>query len=106
MSAVPDNPSDVDDRRATALVILPPGAAHEANGEAATPAVAHAREAMERRGTGQRQYRNALMFVVPDGAKIDAARENARRERAYRSIVNDADLRQQLTQVQTSEAEP
>ena len=105
VSAVPDNPSDVDDRRATALVILPPAAAHEANGEAVTPAVAYAREAMERRGTGQRQYRNALLFVAPDGAKIDAARENARRERAWRSIVDDADLRQQLTQAQTSEAE-
>ena len=105
VSAVPDNPSDVDDRRATALVILPPSAAHEANGEVTTAAVAYAREAMERRGTGQRQYRNALVFVAPDGSKIEAARENARRERAWRSIVDDADLRQQLTQAQTSEAE-
>ena len=103
--AVPDNPTDVDDRRSTALVILPPAAAHEANGEVATPAVVYARETMERRGPGQRQYRNALLFVAPDGSKIEAARENARRERAWRSIVDDADLRQTLTQAQTSEAE-
>ena len=51
------------------------------------------------------QYRNALVFVAPDGAKIEAARENARREPAWRSIVEDVDLRQQLTQAQTSEAE-
>ena len=67
--------------------------------------MAYAREAMERRGPGQRQYRNALVFVAPDASKIDAARENARRERAWRSIVDDVDLRQQLTQAQTSEAE-
>ena len=96
---------DVDDRRATALVILPPSATHEANGDTATPGVAYARETMERRGAGQRQYRNALVFVAPDTSKIDAARENARRERAWRSIVDDVDLRQQLTQAQTSEAE-
>ena len=103
--SVPDNPTDVDDRRATALVILPPSATHEANGDSATPGVTYARDAMERRGTGQRQYRNALVFVAPDASKIDAARENARRERAWRSIVDDADLREQLTQAQTSEAE-
>ena len=103
--AVPDNPTDVDDRRATALVILQPSATHEANGDTATPGVAYARETMERRGAGQRQYRNALVFVAPDTSKINAARENARRERAWRSIVDDVDLRQQLTQAQTSEAE-
>ena len=103
--AVPDNPTDVEDRRTTALVILPPSATHEANGDTATPGVAYARETMERRGAGQRQYRNALLFVAPDASKIDAARENARRERAWRSIVDDVDLRQQLTQAQTSEAE-
>ena len=102
---VPENPTDVDDGRATALVILPPSATHEANGDAATRAVTYAREALERRGPGQRQYRNALVFVSPDASKIDAARENARRERAWRSIVEDSDLRQQLTQAQTSEAE-
>ena len=103
--AVPESPTDVDDGRATALVILPPSATHEANGDAATRAVTYAREAMERRGSGQRQFRNALVFVAPDASKIDAARENARRERAWRSIVDDGDLRQQLTQAQTSEAE-
>ena len=103
--AVPDNPTDIDDRRATALVILPPSGTHDANGDGATPAVAYVREAMERRGSGQRRFRNALVFVAPDASKIDAARENARRERAWRSIVDDADLRQTLTQAQTSEAE-
>ena len=103
--AVPENPTDVDDRRATALVILPPSATHDANGEAATPAVRYTRETMERRGSGQRQYRNALVFVGPDASKIDAAHENARRDRAWRSIVDDDDLRQTLTEAQISEAE-
>ena len=103
--AVPDNATDVDDRRATALVILPPSATHDANGDTAKQAVTYARQTMERKGSGQRQFRNALVFVAPDASKIEAARENARRERAWRSIVDDADLRQTLTQAQTSEAE-
>ena len=45
------------------------------------------------------------MFVAPNIANIDAARQNAKRERAWQSILNDADLRDNLTRAQTSDAE-
>lgn len=102
--AAPDNLTDIEDRRATALVILPPSAPHDPGAGAKSLAVAAAREALERRGSGQRSYRNALVFAAADITNIDAARENARRERAWHSILNDADLRENLTQAQTSDA--
>ena len=45
------------------------------------------------------------MFVAPNITNIDAARQNAKRERAWQSILNDADLRDNLTRAQTSDAE-
>ena len=103
--AAPDNLTDIEDRRATALVILPPSAPHDASIGSRSPAEVAAREAIERRGGGQRRYRNALVFVAPDVTNIDAARQNAKRERAWQSILNDADLRDNLTRAQTSDAE-
>ena len=102
--AAPDNLTDIEDRRATALVILPPSAHHDPGAGSESPAVAAAREALERRGGGQRRYRNALVFAAPDATNIDAARQNARRELAWQSILDDADLRDNLTRAQTSDA--
>ena len=45
------------------------------------------------------------MFVAADVTNIDAARQNAKRERAWQSILNDPDLRENLTRAQTSDAE-
>ncbi len=102
--AAPDNLTDIEDRRPTALVILPPSAYHDPAAGSESLAVVAAREALERRGSGQRSYRNALVFVAPDASNIDAARQNARRERAWQSILNDADLRDNLTRAQTGDA--
>ena len=101
--AAPDNLTDIEDRRATALVILPPSSYHDPGASAESPAVAAAHEALERRGSGQRNYRNALVFVAPDASNIDAARQNAKRERAWQSILKDADLRDNLTRAQTGD---
>ena len=103
--AAPDNPTDIDDRRSTALIILPPSAPHDASAGPKSPAAAAAGETIERRGSGQRRYRNALIFVAADASNVEAARENARRERAWRSILADADLRENLTQAQANDAE-
>ena len=102
--AAPDNLTDIEDRRATALVILPPSAPHDPGADSKSPAVAAACEALERRGSGQRSYRNALVFAAADITNIDAARQNAKRERAWQSILSDADLRENLTQAQASDA--
>ena len=108
--AAPDDPADVEDRRgAAALVILPPTAAHDGGGAASaavsSAAEALARDTVARRGSGQRLHRNALVFVAADAANLDAVRENARRERAWRSILDDADLQENMTHAQASDAE-
>ena len=103
--AAPENLTDIDDRRAVSLVILPPGAAHDPGAGARSPAAELAAETIARRGSGQRRYRNAFVFVAVDSSNVEAARENARRERAWQSILEDADLRQNLTLAQTSDAE-
>ncbi len=103
--AAPDNPTDIDDGRSTALVVLPPSAPHDASLGSSSEAATVASETLQRRGSGQRRFRNALVFVAADASNVSAARENARRERAWRSILDDADLQANLTQAQASDAE-
>ena len=103
--AAPDQLADIGDERDAALVILPPSGAHDGGGETRSPAEVLARDALERRGAGQRRYRNALIFVAADAANIEAARENARRERAWRSILKDRVLREDMTQSQADDAQ-
>ena len=57
--AAPDDPTEIDDRRAVALVILPPAAAHDPGAGAKSRAADVAGETIERRGSGQRPYRSA-----------------------------------------------
>ena len=103
--AAPDDLTQIDDRRTVALVILPPAAAHDSGAGAKSRAAEVAAETIERRGSGQRRYRNSLIFVAADASNVEAARENARRERAWQSILDDTDLRQNLTLAQTNDAE-
>ncbi len=103
--AAPDHPTDIDDRRAIALVILPPSAPHDPGNGSNSEASLLAADITARRGSGQRRYRNTLVFVAADAGSIQTARENARRERAWRSILDDADLMQNLTQAQARDAD-
>ena len=103
--SAPDNPTDVEDRRSTALIVLPPSAPHDANSGAQSKGAVAARETVERRGSGQRRFRNALIFVAADASNVGAARENAKRERAWQSILDDRDLmKHNLTEAQAEDA--
>ena len=101
----PDNPTDIEDQRAVALVILPPSKTHERSAGSTSPAASEAADVLQRRGGGQRRYRNALVFVAADASSIATARDNARRELAWRSIGADADLVANLTNAQTQDVE-
>ncbi|MCY3817360.1 MAG: DUF499 domain-containing protein, partial [Gammaproteobacteria bacterium] len=103
--AVPDHPADIDDQRSTALVILPPSKSHESGAGPNSEAGLAAADTIERRGSGQRRYRNALVFLGPDATNLASARENARRERAWASILKDSDLQQNLTRAQLENAQ-
>ena len=102
--AAPDNPTDIDDRRSAALIILPPAASHDASTGTKSRGAIAASETIERRGSSQRRFRNALIFIAADASNVGAARENARRERAWRSILDDRDLEQNLTKAQAEDA--
>jgi hypothetical protein len=87
--AAPDNLIDVDDARAIALVIIPPAHPHALKSPDQTPAERVATDALQRRGTGQRKFRNALVFVAADESGLDTCRELARKYLAWKSIVED-----------------
>ncbi len=103
--AAPDDPFGIEDRRQAALAILPPSAPHGGGAGGDSAATGLARDMLERRGAGQRRYRNALVFVAADAALLVAARKNARLERGWNSVLRDADLRANLTPAQTADAE-
>ena len=103
--AAPDHPADIEDQRSTALVILPPSEPHDTSSSGTSEAASAAAETIERRGSAQRRYRNALVFLAADGANLASARENARRERAWASILKDGDLQQNLTRAQVDNAQ-
>ena len=100
----PDNPPDVDDQRSTALVILPPNVTHDSSSGQESSAARLASETIERRGSGQRLYRNTLIFLAADSSLFTTVRDNARREQAWQSILDDEDLIENLTRAQTRDA--
>jgi hypothetical protein len=52
----------------------------------------------------QRRFRNTLIFVAADEASLGTAREVMRKAKAWTSIVDDQQLRKQLTQAQITDA--
>lgn len=102
--AAPDNLIDVDDGRAIALVIIPPSHPHALKSPDKTPTEQIVTDALERRGTGQRKFRNALVFVAADESGLDTCREIARKYLAWKSIVEDKDMADSLTRAQFEDA--
>jgi hypothetical protein len=66
----PRDSSGVPDLDQARLVVVPPSERHT-RGDADSPAMAWASDAMLRVGTGQRRYRNALVFLAADGQRWD-----------------------------------
>ncbi|MGH9506982.1 MAG: AAA+ family ATPase, partial [Terriglobales bacterium] len=71
------------------LVILPPAALHIAK-DAASQAHRLAAEILDQRSSGQRNYRNALVFLAADGARMPELDTKTRQFLAWDSIVQDA----------------
>src|SRR5690606_35844103 len=102
--AAPDSLIDVDDGRAIALVIVPPAHPHTARSAETTPAERIVADTLQRRGSGQRRYRNALVFVAADETGLGDCRQLARKYLAWKSIVEDKDLADALTRAQFDDA--
>lgn len=103
--ASPDSVVDIDDQRSAALVILSPSAVHASDGKSPSHAECLARDTIERRGNALRRYRNSLIFVAADASHIDKVREYVRYELAWQSILEDNEIRPNLTETQIKDAE-
>tara|TARA_R100001129_G_scaffold135951_3_gene97439 strand:+ start:13652 stop:16963 length:3312 start_codon:yes stop_codon:yes gene_type:complete len=96
----PTRAYEASDERTSALVILGPNFPH-LNED--SPALAEARDAVDRRSGGQRRFRNALLFLAADERAIDECRRLARRAIAWEKVRSDASL--DLTESQRADAE-
>jgi hypothetical protein len=108
----PDEPIAIDEADAISLVILGPGTPHAGRGAGKSEATEIVADTLTRRGSGQRSFRNTLLFAAADEAQLATAREAMRRALAWRSIGGDphqdkdADqrLQRQLTPAQLDDA--
>ncbi|SHJ89943.1 hypothetical protein SAMN05444159_1837 [Bradyrhizobium lablabi] len=100
--AAPDEPSSIDEAAALTLVILGPSFIHT-KGATASAAVDAVTDTLTRCRTSQRRYRNILIFVAPDDAALNNARDVVRKALAWTSIENDENTQQQLTQGQSAD---
>jgi hypothetical protein len=66
----PVSPAEVPDDAECRLVVLPPSAPH-ANRDSASAAMAAAKTLLEQRGSGDRQFRNMLVFLAPDVKRLE-----------------------------------
>lgn len=87
--AFPNTGSDVPDEHSTGLVILGPET--EWSKEAESPALKAAQTILETRGNTPRLYRNALVFLVPERARLEELEQAVRSFLAWKSILIDAE---------------
>jgi hypothetical protein len=102
--AAPDDPIAIDETASLSLVIFGPATPHSGKGAIRSAATDAATETLTRCRTSQLMFRNTLIFVAPDEASLENARQVMRKALAWRSIVDDERLVQQLTQAQVTDA--
>lgn len=85
--AMPQSGEDVPDEMETRLVVLGPD--YPYSKEAGNGAEKAAKAIFDSRGTGPRQYRNALVFLAPDGARLQDLGDAVRKYLAWDSILLD-----------------
>ncbi len=94
---VETDPTLVEDSRVVRLVILDRRYPHAARARTDTPALLMAASVLQQRGSVQRQYRNALLFVAADAALLEDARWAVCRLIAWTTILRRADQELQLS---------
>lgn len=107
--AAPDDPVMIDEAQSLSLVILSPALAHVGRGAVKSPATDAVADVLMRCRASQRRLRNTLIFVAPDEANLDTAREVMRKAMAWASIDHDVNnekgrLRSQTTRTQADDA--
>ena len=106
--AAPSSPADVPDDPSARLVVLGPDNPHSGKTTASSARDA-AQLLLNERGTGPRQYRNALVFLAADQGRLADVRDAVRHWLAWRSIDEDRETLNldaaQAKQAQTKRAE-
>ena len=94
----PDNLNDVDDKRDVALVIVAPSHLYALKNPDKERDVEYAiNDALKRCGSGQRNFRNTLIFVAADEQGLKACQDISRKYLAWKSIVEDEQIAKSLT---------
>jgi hypothetical protein len=110
--SAPDDPIGIDEAEAISLVVLGPTAAHAGRGPEKSDATGVATDTLLRCRSGQRRFKNTLLFAAADLAQLAAAREAVRRALAWESIGGDPRqsdrvdkrLQGQMTQAELADA--
>jgi hypothetical protein len=99
----PSSSGDVPDEREVRLVVLGPQHPHSARNKTSA-AFQEAQRILDQRGSSPRHYRNALVFLVPDSARLTELAQGVRQYLAWQSIESERE-ELNLDAFQTRQAE-
>lgn len=86
----PEDSSEVHDEPEARLVIIGPQFAHQ-KGHADTLGMKFAKMVLEQRGNSPRINRNTLIFLAPDGQRIDDLLQAVAQYLAWKSVIDEQD---------------
>ncbi|MBX3030766.1 MAG: DUF499 domain-containing protein [Chloroflexi bacterium] len=88
LHAAPRSPVDVPDEDTVGLVVLGPEVSHSSKTTDSAASKA-ARDILESRGPGPRRFRNMLVFLAAETARLEELRDGVRQHLAWKSIEED-----------------
>jgi len=88
LHVVPDDTADVPDDLDTRLVVFGPDKPHK-RGSMDSQGVKAAAQFLNQRGSSPRIFKNALIFLAPDAARLEDLRTAVRQYLAWKSVVAD-----------------
>lgn len=100
----PESSADVPDGQEVRLVIVPPSHVYDRRQGHESAAYTWAAEALDRRGSGARVYRNTLVFLAADTARYDELQASVRDYLAWKYVRDNADGALNLTSQQRQQA--
>ena len=88
LHVTPEDAADVPDEMDTRLVIFDPDKPHK-RGNQQSAAIIAAEHYLSQRGASPRIFKNSLIFMAPDEARLEDLRTATRQYLAWKSVVND-----------------
>ncbi|MFP4384574.1 MAG: DUF499 domain-containing protein [Spirochaetia bacterium] len=85
---MPNGGADIADEPSARLVVIHPEKTHLKNDDN-SPAISHAKEILENRGTGARYFKNTIVFLAADETRLKELNTSVRKYLAWQSILND-----------------